>query len=162
MTFSGTVLACAFLRGDCTDDNGRSIFHYRAFTPEQMEAEHNYIQWMFPTDQPSKFNPSAPLLDSKMTTYSTSTQGSIRTSILQFTGWLASTDHWRENRNHNLLRITRMLRSTKLILGDEAADQLHSLMCEFHAESGCPIFALATHDPVRPTVNAFWLEALGR
>lgn len=159
MEFSGTVLACAFLRGDCADDNGRYIFDYRKFTPEQMETEHGYIQWMFPTDQPSKFNPSAPLLG-RTTTYSPPVQNSIRTSILQFTGWLASTEHWRKPLDHNLLRITRMLRSTKLILGDDAAQQLLAIMCEFRGDFDGPIWAFTTHETDKRYVADYWEEAL--
>ena len=28
----------------------------------RLEAVHDYIQWLFPLDEPSRFNPSAPLL----------------------------------------------------------------------------------------------------
>ncbi len=57
-------------------------------------------------------------------------------------------DHWRVRRDHNHLRITRIIRSLRLILGDEAADG-------FRRE----IEALAAGAPIDPTSRRYWAQA---
>ena len=51
-----------FYRGTGPDTAGRTINEVWAFDHDQLERQHDYIQWLFPTDQPSEFTPDAPLL----------------------------------------------------------------------------------------------------
>ena len=51
-----------FYRGDAPDARGRTLDDILAWDDEQLEAVHDYIQWLFPLDEPSRFNPDAPLL----------------------------------------------------------------------------------------------------
>jgi hypothetical protein len=43
------------------DSEGRSLDSILAWNDEQLEAVHDYIQWLFPSSQPSAVNPFAPL-----------------------------------------------------------------------------------------------------
>src|SRR5690242_21526611 len=52
-----------FYRGTSRDDRGRRIDEIWSFSHEQLEAVHDYIQWLFPLAERSAFNPGAPLLD---------------------------------------------------------------------------------------------------
>lgn len=52
----------AFFRGSGRDSEGRRLAQLREMDFECMEMMHDYIQWMFPTDEPSMFNESAPIL----------------------------------------------------------------------------------------------------
>lgn len=51
-----------FLEGVMPDNRGRLLSHIHRFSDEQMETTHDYIQWLFPTDQPSQSNYNAPVL----------------------------------------------------------------------------------------------------
>src|SRR5262245_66390764 len=51
-----------FYRGDSPDARGRRLDDILAWDDEQLEAVHDYIQWLFPLDEPSRFNRDAPLL----------------------------------------------------------------------------------------------------
>jgi hypothetical protein len=42
--------------------NGTRLVDLWAWSDEALEASHDYIQWMFPLDMPSRANPSAPTL----------------------------------------------------------------------------------------------------
>merc|ERR1712083_695464 len=58
----GTELLLRFFYGSGTDTRGRRLSEIREFDFESMELVHDYVQWMFPTDEESKFNMWAPML----------------------------------------------------------------------------------------------------
>lgn len=102
------------------------------------EHEHDFIQWLFPTDQVSQFNPEAPVLDA-------ATAAAFRADPLlrhrlgqSYDRWLAfcgvgQSDTgltfarprptvW-DRQNHNWLRVTRVLRSLIMLgLTDKAVE----------------------------------------
>jgi len=51
-----------FYRGEATDPEGRSLQELWSWTDDELQEVHNFIQWMFPLPEPSRFNPDAPLL----------------------------------------------------------------------------------------------------
>ena len=51
-----------FYRGIAPDSEGRTLADLWAFSDDEMEEVHDFIQWMFPLREPSRFNPDAPLL----------------------------------------------------------------------------------------------------
>ena len=51
-----------FYRGTGFDARGRSLDEVLAWDDERLEDVHDYIQWLFPLDEPSQFTPHAPLL----------------------------------------------------------------------------------------------------
>lgn len=55
-----TVLS--FLRGTGPGPEGECLGTVLAWDLERLERQHDYIQWLFPTDIPSDFHKSAPLL----------------------------------------------------------------------------------------------------
>lgn len=150
----------AFLEGLGDDNHGRALWEYRRFTTEQMEGTHDYIQWMFPTDMPSKFNPKAPLISAD-TRWLNTHKMAILQSALQFTGFLARTNHWREKGNHNLLRITRMLRSVTLICGWEVAWDLYAIINQFGQadDETEPVTNFDASDDGMP-VSIYWWAAM--
>lgn len=58
-----TFSAVAFLAGTSPDAAGRYVAEYLSFPPEKWEECHNHIQWAFPSNIPSDFNPDAPVID---------------------------------------------------------------------------------------------------
>ena len=51
-----------FLRGSATDYLARKLTELQNLPDHQLERCHNVVQWMFPTDIPSKFYQDAPVL----------------------------------------------------------------------------------------------------
>jgi hypothetical protein len=63
-------------------------------------------------------------------------------------GFYRATSNWRGRFDHNQLRITRIIKSLRLVSGDAAADA-------FKAQ----ILALAQGSPINAEALAFWREA---
>lgn len=59
----GTDEALAFLEGHGTDAAGRTIEDYLTFDNDKWEECHDHIQWAFPSNIASMFNPTAPVVD---------------------------------------------------------------------------------------------------
>eukprot|EP00419_Tripos_fusus_P011124 CAMPEP_0172656924 /NCGR_PEP_ID=MMETSP1074-20121228/1729_1 /TAXON_ID=2916 /ORGANISM="Ceratium fusus, Strain PA161109" /LENGTH=677 /DNA_ID=CAMNT_0013471899 /DNA_START=53 /DNA_END=2082 /DNA_ORIENTATION=- len=57
-----------FLRGTGVDAHGRRFEDIMEWDFRRMERSHDYIQWLFPTDEPSRFNSRAPVLTPDLVT----------------------------------------------------------------------------------------------
>ena len=132
-----------FYRGLGTDIEGRRLEDILAWPDDDLEAVHDFIQWLFPLPEPSQFNPDAPLLTSKdIAAFKNDPvlRANLMKSyerILAFLGLSLSegkvvdgpsftarvADVW-ASPNHNWLRISRILRSLTL-LGMAAQAQAH-------------------------------------
>jgi hypothetical protein len=127
-----------FYRGTAPDTAGRTLEQIQGFSDQRLEAVHDFIQWMFPLRERSQFNPSAPLLtDADVAEFRSDPrlkQNLLRSFevFLAFLGLTlddgivtraedfdAKSDVWKFP-NHNWLRITRVLASTR-ILGLESS-----------------------------------------
>ena len=128
----------AFYRGAGTDSEGRTIDEILAWDDRRLEMCHDFIQWLFPSDEPSAVNPDAPLLDAGRVAAFAGEPGLRRNLLrsfermLRFYGltlagperkrrvdrsdaWEARSGNWLTRGNHNHLRITRILRSLNLL-----------------------------------------------
>jgi hypothetical protein len=116
-----------FYLGEIPNSSGRTISEILNFTHQQQEAIHDYIQWLFPLQEPSAFNPQAPVLSPQdiqtfrgsevlrkqllealqkmLAFYGLEIQGS---RIVRSAAWEQSKG-WLTPHNHNYLRITRIL-----------------------------------------------------
>lgn len=117
-------LALAFLGGHGTDGNGRLIEQYFLFSDEELEGCHDWVQWAFPTDLISKFNPSSGLLPSDpiaLTSTQWANSATILNKYLNYLGLHLHDNVIDENEdrffsivtspsNHNILRLSRILR----------------------------------------------------
>lgn len=88
---------------------------------EQWEGCHNHIQWILPLTEPSKFNSNAPLLDDE-TIHEFQTDPTIKNNVprvfvkaMDFFFNHSGKPYWFEDGDHNLLRITRMIRFMTLL-----------------------------------------------
>jgi Opioid growth factor receptor (OGFr) conserved region len=148
-----------FYRGEGTDSEGRRLDEILAWRDGRLEAVHDFIQWLFPLPEPSRFNPDAPLLtaeDIAAFKRNPELRANLRRSferILTFLG-LAETvdgavvegpdfarrtpDVW-DYPNHNWLRITRILRSLHLLGLEAEAQALYRRLAEFHTRRRFPI-----------------------
>ena len=126
------------------DRRGRTISSILAWSDDELEYHHDYIQLLFPLPEGSPFNPSAPVIDEATFNAFRSRlelQTRLRASLqrmlyfygFQFTSETANDGHsqtlqvvhgsnypeasrnWVRRFNHNHLRITRILRSLRVL-----------------------------------------------
>ena len=115
-----------FLEGKTPDHRGRILAVLLQQTDHQAEATHDYIQWLFPLDEPSHAVNGAPVLtelDIDEIKESSLAQDNLAKSASWFLGFLERGDHWITKYNHNHLRITRVIKSLRLLASDKAADE---------------------------------------
>jgi hypothetical protein len=148
--------AQAFLAGTGMDGRGRTIEVILSFTNLELERVHDYIQWLFPLDEPSRFNPAAPLLNSgsiKAIKQDEIAKGNLQCALGRMLSFYEENDHWAVAFDHNLLRITRILKSCRILL--DAGVALAALE---RIEVRC---RLLSFDPGDETWG-YWEQAAGR
>lgn len=159
------------------DDRGRTLAEIHAWSDDRLEAVHDYIQWIFPTVQPSGVNPSAPLvtpataaafaadpalpdrlrqsLDRMLRFYglrrTADEGGGIRIEI-DTPRFAARAANWLHPNNHNHLRLTRIMDSLSALgLGEEARALRRCLVTDVYEGPG--------HERVTPRTYMYWLAA---
>lgn len=118
-----------FFSGDGTDENGRTLFDVLSMDDTALDKTHDVIQWMFPTSTPSRYNLQAPLVTPEVREVFRKYHH-LRIALMacywRFHDFLQlGTPHpwWVYARNHNVLRITRVLLSlNELGLPEVAAE----------------------------------------
>ena len=147
-----------FYRGDGRDHRGRSLSDIHEFDFSELECHHDYIQWLFPLPEPSGANASAPLL-SKDDIAAFESDDSLRRALLhsfrlmlQFYGldlvdgsadvevvlgasFNERSGLWLARGNHNVLRVTRMLRSLTLLGCSSYAVAFRECLDRIYAEN---------------------------
>jgi hypothetical protein len=125
-----------FYDGDGCDHRGRPLRTILDFTDDELEGVHDYIQWLFPLDLPSPVNPLAPVVTPPIQT-AFCMNDSLRRNLcrscdrmFRFFGLscagpaMASSKitlkqpfygKWMSPGNHNHARLTRMLKSLRLL-----------------------------------------------
>lgn len=145
----GDSLIVRFYRGDAADDRGRTLDAILAWDDDRLEAVHDYIQWLFPLDEPSRFNPSAPLLtpgdraafrqpalaanlrralERLLAFYGLALQPTMPPRVMRSDQWRDRSAVWLYAGNHNLLRLTRLIRSLALLGQPELARALYDAL----------------------------------
>ena len=120
-----TALLIDFLRGDIPDSKGRTYMSYIVASNGWWEDCHQHIQWAFPLPEPSKAQPSSPVANASFyeaVKADPVLQGRMLGMLGRYVQFLEMTVLWRRDRDHNHLRITRVLRCLTLCgMGDTAA-----------------------------------------
>ena len=135
----------AFLRGDGPDGRGRRIAAIWAMSDAELESAPDFIQWLFPLDTPSAAVPGSPVLSMEEIAAlrgDRTIRANLRRSLdrmLGFYGLAWDSERraihlaphfggqavvWLSRGNHNLRRLTRILRSLVLAGEREAAAAL--------------------------------------
>ena len=163
-----------FHLGERPDDRGRHLAAIQSWDDERLEAVHDYIQWLFPLPERSAFNPDAPLLgpaDIEAFQESAELRGRLLASLqrmLAFYGlaldetadepsitpapdFPRQARNWLRPGNHNLLRLTRILRCLTLLGLPKHARAL--LACLEHLEREHP-------GPISPITLGYWRGAV--
>lgn len=139
----------AFYRQEKPDVAGRMITDIWQWNHEYLEMKHDYIQWLFPLLERSQFNLKAPLLSQEIINefkIDLQLRENVLTSLrvmLKFYGleltnnnpitinksgeYITRKKQWISWRNHNYLRITRILTCLRLL--DQAGYAQALLQC---------------------------------
>jgi len=116
----------AFLGGTGPDSHGRRLSDIWAFSDAEIELTHNFIQWLFPLAEPSLSISGSPTLTSDeiaVLRLSIAAKTSVVKSADWYTAFLSRNSHWKAKYDHNHLRITRAIKSLRLLVSDDEANR---------------------------------------
>ena len=117
-----------FLLNESCDHKGRMLSDIYKFSDKEIEATHDFIQIVFPLAEPSFWSSNKYFIESQQQIDSLSKNKNVKEAILQSASWYISflkrNNHWKNVNDHNLKRITRMIKSVRLIVGDIEADNI--------------------------------------
>jgi hypothetical protein len=148
-----------FYRQEVPDTEGRMISDIWQWGHDQLEFCHDFIQWLFPLDVESNFNPDAPLLTKEDQeafrnndllrshmrksfdlwirflglAFDVSGDGNATTKIVEGSDFEARKSLW-THPNHNWLRITRVLKSLRLCGMEREARMFFAALERLHNE----------------------------
>jgi Opioid growth factor receptor (OGFr) conserved region len=162
----------AFYESSAPDDRGRFLDDVLAFDDAHIESVHDFIQWLFPLPEPSGANPSAPVLDEDAIAAfhaRPELRAALRRSLdrmLGFYGLGWSDDRivksasfpgcsgWLSPGNHNHLRLTRILRSLRVLGEPRAARALFDALSDIYYDEG-----RGGPNPISERTFRFWADA---
>jgi hypothetical protein len=142
-----------FLEGEGTDARGRTVFDVLAMDDVAVERTHDFIQWLFPLPEPSAAVPDSPVLtpgDIQAIRVSELAPIALAGATDRMTAFYQTTHDWLMPNDHNHRRITRIIRSLRLLQGDEAADAFRDMILA-RVE--------ATRAPVSTRSRGYWATA---
>mmetsp|Transcript_118493 Transcript_118493/g.330583 ORF Transcript_118493/g.330583 Transcript_118493/m.330583 type:complete len:365 (+) Transcript_118493:104-1198(+) len=155
----GETPIVAFFRGTGFDCECRTLDEILSWDDTLLELCHDYIQWLFPTDEKSSYNWEAPTLDSESQRVfrgDQQIQRNMRRGLVRFLSFLglsledcmepprvvkaASFDKrrlmcWQGPANHNWKRISRVLRCLELVGMQKEQRALHECLIQIVAEN---------------------------
>lgn len=120
---------------NCTPE-GYYLSDIMNFSNEHLEKSHTYIQYLFPTREPSKFNQIAPSLDDETINVFRARQDlkdKVRTSLSKMIRFYGGKD-WITPNNHNFLRLTRILNCLREFQMVDELNYLYSELSRIYQE----------------------------
>ena len=149
-----------FYCNDLPNVDGVKLSDIMAMSNNDLEKGHHWVQWAFPSDEVSKANTNAPLLDKEVIEKLKSDvtfDKKFGASADRFFDFLISCTYpddnkpiWVTPRNHNYMRITRVIKSAKLFDRFDIAERFYSF--------GRDLYDKWPNDIGDETL-AFWLNA---
>ncbi|WP_232432181.1 opioid growth factor receptor-related protein [Chamaesiphon minutus] len=162
-----------FYLGERADVRGRRIEEIWEWDFEELECTHDYIQWLFPLAERSRFNDRAPVVDAKIIgAFQTdrrlqqnllkSLEVMLRFYGLQFSNLVpgqierSSTyptrkQEWVNVFDHNYLRITRILKCLIILGCVDVARSLYNCLRQIYREEG---------DLISSETFQYWTDAV--
>ena len=109
------------------------------FTDEDIEHTHDFIQLLFPLNEQSESVFHGYYLNTKSSIINIKSNDLAKSNIVTSSKWFLSflerNTHWRRRHNHNYLRITRIIKSLRLLVSDEEANKFYESFIELIDES---------------------------
>jgi hypothetical protein len=167
----------AFYSGTEPDHRGRYLHEIQQWPDDQLEAVHDYIQWLFPLPEPSGFNLAAPVLNQEsiqefrarlelqeklrvsflrmMNFYGLETRSGEQIKVTRAANCVVKARCWLSSGNHNHLRITRILRCLSLLGLEAESKAFFDCLSEiYEAEQSKPMPAISNE------TMRYWREAI--
>ncbi|MGF9759301.1 opioid growth factor receptor-related protein [Microvirga sp. 0TCS3.31] len=145
----------AFLDGVGRDGRGRLAADVLNFSDRDLEAVHDYIQWLFPLPTRSAAQPHSPILtpaEIKAIRADPRAIDTLKVATERMLRFYRNTRWWLTPHDHNHLRITRILHSLRLLVGPDEAKAFHRTILALHDAAGAPVNTRSLH---------YWAEAAG-
>jgi hypothetical protein len=145
----------AFLTGTGRDGRERLATDVLGFSDQRMEEVHDYIQWLFPLPTRSGAQPGAPVLtqaEIDAIRADQSAQDTLAKATERMLLFYQNTRRWLTSYDHNHLRITRIIRSLRILTGREDAQRFYKAILDLNDAAGSPVNARSLE---------FWADATG-
>jgi hypothetical protein len=164
----------AFYQGTGIDGRGRRLVDVHSLNAWALERVHDYIQWLFPLDEPSSANPHAPVLTADDIEAFRSNEklrkrlidslklmlrfyglqlrdgaGSPMVAVVTAPDFAERRETWLVRGSHNFLRLTRMMRSLMLLGCDSHAQALFECLAKMYEDQ-----------PIAATTFQYWSDAV--
>lgn len=138
-----------FYLGKTPNHKGDRFDHILDWSDDWLEYDHEYIQWLFPNEIPSEIVAEAPVLtkeEARLFQENPELQEKVERALFRFLDFLGmdkrfdktgkliieplpKADWWSKRFNHTMLRITRILKSLRLVgLSDHSLAFYNGLM----------------------------------
>ena len=115
-----------FLEGVEPNINQLYIQDIWDLSDEEIENTHDFIQWLFPTDTPSRYNLAAPVLseqDMLNIQNSEKAKKNLKYSANWFLNFLDRHSYWIHKDDHNQLRIKRIKKCLRLLIDKNLSEK---------------------------------------
>jgi hypothetical protein len=168
-----------FYKGMCGNNVANTLEEVWTWDHGKLEMDHDWVQWAFPSNEPSKMNSAAPTLtreESEVFLSDPELQKRVKKSFLVFLDFLGlkltrddevitieakSSEEdkkkdplwWMKEFNHNMLRVTRVLKSLRLTGLPRYADAFFKVLLQHKGTIGSPN---AFGHWTRATFNDLW------
>lgn len=109
-----------------------------------LEDIHDFIQWLFPLAEPSGANRRAPVLqpgDVEDIHASGLAQIALAAATDRMAHFYIRNSHWLVDHDHNHLRITRIIKSLRLLRGPGEAEDFRQIILRRDDQAGRPVSA---------------------
>jgi hypothetical protein len=149
----GVSAVVGFLEGSGPDGAGRTVAQVLAFDRDALERHHVFIQWLFPLAEKSAAVLGSPVLsqtDIAEIRGSAKAQWSLMQAAEAMADFYETTTHWLTPTDHNHLRVTRIIKSLRLLCADAAADYFRERVL---------LRVRATGAPVSKVSRDYWVKA---
>ena len=150
------IIDIGFFLNNETNSNGVSFNDIQLYTLEELEKKHDYIQWIFPLLEPSQFHKNSPIVSQELVDvlkHDTIFKRNMHKSFDLMKFFYCNTTHWMKENDHNLLRITRIIKSLSLFGLDGLAEQFFDMIS---------IICANNNFQIPKKTSEFWIDALNK
>ena len=122
---------------------------------EEFESNHGFIQWAFPTNEKSTSNFTAPTLDLESAIWLAENSGFVtflENMTVRLLEFLQRNRHWVKSHDHNHLRISRAIKSIRILHSYELANWFYERVLEFAGNA----------EETMPKAYAIWAQKLSK
>lgn len=136
------------------NQSGRTRKAILGLTNSWLENEHDWIQWLFPLPEPSLAVPESPILTPvafALFQNNIIARAHYWQSVERMCRFFNEEDYWLRYTDHNHKRITRIIRSMKIVLNLDEASRFWEFIMDIEEAAGSPVSAIN---------KEFWLKEI--